>query len=734
MAKATAAVTNLKFQKAVAKYGYFHNKEQKKDTEFEYMKKLNVIPLHKQLTGRGASFRNQYFKNTLLSIGGSEINAVQRYEHVGRFGGGRVDTLVYLKNFDYDPQLQWTPLLQASEMCKLIFDDIASIKLTDVRFAVFEPDVPLDTSPGITYRRLGFRKKGDALPMCRSYLSHFLANITDKPEENPPLVWCLAGRPKMLEVSEAYFKVSQRKSVGRAVWVSDMEEAILSRYFTIGLTKKYTGRPSKHKIMINFDRTRDSKEFYAWAQRFDYFIEADYSKFDSSIRPDLIKYAFDVLKELYSNMTELDQKVYNYLIHNFVHSIIDYGDGRTVQKDTGIPSGSGFTSIIGSICNYVMVHHVMAKIGVKDDEWDARVYGDDLIIGLNRKPEQGPSAFKVRRDFLRSVNEVFQVKIDDRECKLVREKHVKVLVPHYDVETHRGTSKLTPIAYEEFEDDSEMGGLSLTASHRWQYKFTDTFSFLGYSFKKDGTMIRPTIEVLARIYNPEQRVKTWDDHITMLKMALLENFENRHTVNRVYHYLLDAWWVLSHARNQRALPDIPESRALGRTFYRRSDDWVNLPACPEIADFNAYWLDLQRRVFECRHALPFDEKYFMRIRKNRLGHAILESTQRGEFYKKIANSLRLIGLREPTKVRMIGAGLDIISNPELREEFKSFLYHRDEFYALESSSFDKKKIEKFKMYTQNFLKSTFGPVQPKITNLDILEISGLDPFSPPEED
>jgi hypothetical protein len=56
-------------------------------------------------------------------------------------------------------------------------------------------------------------------------------------------------------------------------------------------------------------------------------------------------------------------------------------------------------------------------------------------------------------------------------------------------------------------------------------------------------MIRPTKEVMQKLVNPEKNVTTIDDHITRLKMALLENYENRHTQNRVYHMLYDAYYL-----------------------------------------------------------------------------------------------------------------------------------------------------------------------------------------------
>jgi hypothetical protein len=47
--------------------------------------------------------------------------------------------------------------------------------------------------------------------------------------------------------------------------------------------------------------------------------------------------------------------------------------------------------------------------------------------------------------------------------------------------------------------------------------------------KADGHMIRPTNEVITKLINPEGIVNTIDEHVTRVKMALLENWENFHT-------------------------------------------------------------------------------------------------------------------------------------------------------------------------------------------------------------
>lgn len=67
------------------------------------------------------------------------------------------------------------------------------------------------------------------------------------------------------------------------------------------------------------------------------------------------------------------------------------------------------------------------------------------------------------------------------------------------------------------EDEFNTIGLG---HHRWFYGFKRTWDFLKYSMLSNGTMIRPTQDVLTSLVNPEKSVKSIDKHIMNLKLAL----------------------------------------------------------------------------------------------------------------------------------------------------------------------------------------------------------------------
>ena len=138
--------------------------------------------------------------------------------------------------------------------------------------------------------------------------------------------------------------------------------------------------------------------------------------------------------------------------------------------------------------------------------------------------------------FKKFINNQFGMIIKDDGIKIVDDKYIKYLEPLYDEDTKGGISHLKPYGIK-FRESEPGHGEQLSTSHRWSYYFKNTWKFLRFSMKEDGSMIRPTSEILERLVNPEKPVESLDQHIPSLKMALLENLDNKHTQNRLYFYL-----------------------------------------------------------------------------------------------------------------------------------------------------------------------------------------------------
>jgi len=86
-------------------------------------------------------------------------------------------------------------------------------------------------------------------------------------------------------------------------------------------------------------------------------IESDASQFDSNTCKPLLRQAWLIFKSCF----ELNREVVNllnFLEDNFIEKFLVHTSGALVYFDRGIPSGSNFTTIIGSIYNALVWYHV----------------------------------------------------------------------------------------------------------------------------------------------------------------------------------------------------------------------------------------------------------------------------------------------------------------------------------------------------------------------------------------
>lgn len=109
--------------------------------------------------------------------------------------------------------------------------------------------------------------------------------------------------------------------------------------------------------------------------------QIDFSSFDATVRCDLIFYAFKILRSLFS-LTKIESIMLDQLRHYFIHTpILFYNE--ILVKHKGIPSGSGFTQIIGSIVNMIACTYA----SLRSREYNLRIQyscwlGDDSFLNF----------------------------------------------------------------------------------------------------------------------------------------------------------------------------------------------------------------------------------------------------------------------------------------------------------------------------------------------------------------
>jgi hypothetical protein len=119
--------------------------------------------------------------------------------------------------------------------------------------------------------------------------------------------------------------------------------------------------------------------------RYEYVYSIDFSKFDSTVPARMIDDAFRVARS-HLELSEQDDELWRRYVNDFIHSRIIAPDGHVYQKHKGIPSGSAFTSVIGSIVNLILVSYIWHRVTGHELPHDrVLVMGDDVIVGSNAR-------------------------------------------------------------------------------------------------------------------------------------------------------------------------------------------------------------------------------------------------------------------------------------------------------------------------------------------------------------
>ncbi|XP_062028957.1 uncharacterized protein LOC133744954 [Rosa rugosa] len=116
----------------------------------------------------------------------------------------------------------------------------------------------------------------------------------------------------------------------------------------------------------------------------DYVYMLDWTDFEASVQEWEIRFAFELLETLLIFPSHVDFHIWRFIVELFIYRKIVTPNGDVYLKTQGIPFGSCFTTIIGSITNYVRVQYLFMRSS--GSLATVFTYGDDSLIGV--KDEQ----------------------------------------------------------------------------------------------------------------------------------------------------------------------------------------------------------------------------------------------------------------------------------------------------------------------------------------------------------
>lgn len=556
--------------------------------------------------------RNIFAISNMLSIGGGELDGLAEMMKYRRFGGGVIDTCNYLNKYKVEKTEFKSCKADLELLAQYIGIEAHSIKPYSLRNVRDLVSTNYDANPGPSYTALGFRNKHEAFETAFDVAARIQSRVINNQNDNV-ILFGLAGRSKLALISEICAKLIDGESVGRGVWMADAHESPLSSRFTAPLLERF--KLGVVGILLGYNKfSSQSIQLHGKLIKFNLFIEYDFKKFDSSLKRVLIHLSFDYVRYI-MDLSNSDKLVLKYLEDQFIYSHIVRQDGYVFRKNTGNPSGSNWVSIINTLVNIFVVLKTLSLYNILKDFYVV-CYGDDGILALNVDLEER-ERFKYGKALLsfmmKYLKDTFDMTMSENDSKVFTQLNVSYASPKipYRIE---GSSRsvIKKLKMEQIRNGTYKSGfwnnhIRLDTepeaeyvggnTHRWSYRFAESPKILSYYFNERGKMIRPTFEVINRLVNTQREVKTLDQHEEMLLCALMENLENKHTVNHIMHYLLDCVYMrrMGLTTSKAVRKDV--SKEWDYAFFKKKREGeASIKKMAEVMDIRAWYRKIDKVV------------------------------------------------------------------------------------------------------------------------------------------
>jgi len=174
------------------------------------------------------------------------------------------------------------------------------------------------------------------------------------------------------------FARTQRGGKTRLVWGYPLDMTMIEAKYAVPLIKKF----KRIDTPICYGKYR-----FHLGMQLNYQLDGrnvvslDYSKFDSTVPAELILVAFNILWTWFDQISVREIEI---IEDYFINTPIVMSDGHLYSgKNHGIPSGSMFTNLVGSIVNFILLTALSERLNFHFTAERGFVLGDDSIFSTN---------------------------------------------------------------------------------------------------------------------------------------------------------------------------------------------------------------------------------------------------------------------------------------------------------------------------------------------------------------
>lgn len=277
----------------------------------------------------------------------------------------RLEDYLEERQFDPDP----TRFRQAVEIVREAWIDHYGVDLTVAPVVDSYNDLPKSTSAGLPFKS-GTRKsevRNKMIALARRQWNRL------KQRKQIQVLPCRAGARCQLR------KIGENKP--RLIWAYPGYISILENQFLLPI--KSVEPPPFMGWSVNWLDQGRSLNRLIYGDKFTWksLAQIDFSRFDSSVVTQLIYPAFSIFRSLFK-LTSIESAMLDQLRFYFIHTpIAMYNSVKVTSR--GIPSGSVFTQIIGSIINMIACTYA----SLMSREYNLRIeyscwLGDDSFLNF----------------------------------------------------------------------------------------------------------------------------------------------------------------------------------------------------------------------------------------------------------------------------------------------------------------------------------------------------------------
>lgn len=252
------------------------------------------------------------------------------------------------------------------------------------------PDLPRQKSPGLPLKLQGYKTKGDAIndPKVMQDIRKKWYAIERREDVILPDVACYA-RAQVC---------TRDKNKIRATWGYPLEVFLTEAQYFYPLLRALKERDTP-KIAYGIEIGNGGMDYLQTS--LDYhkgktFVVGDWSSFDKTVPPWLIRDAFKILMRhidmaqvqsangtLWPVRPSKTRVRLEKLIHYFINTPIQMSTGERFLKVGGIPSGSCFTNVIDGIINAIVTRYTVYSM-TNAMPCDDLYLGDDFVCIVNK--------------------------------------------------------------------------------------------------------------------------------------------------------------------------------------------------------------------------------------------------------------------------------------------------------------------------------------------------------------